>query len=108
MRGSSSSQPQGDCTYTGALLQERAEQLLAAHAEDISPPLFLYYAASNPHWPLAAPPEYIERCRGVRSPHESCSPHDRSMSSVLDQDTPMSANVVCSRIAVEMISAIAF
>ena len=68
VRGNSAADPAGNCTYTAALLLERAQQLIADAAVDESKaPLFLYYATSSVHWPLSAPPEYIDRCRSICS-----------------------------------------
>ena len=63
-----SSTDQSNASYSTHLFSRRAVEIIEAHAEDSSPPFFIYLAYQATHAPLQAPPDVVASFAHVRDP----------------------------------------
>ena len=63
-----SSTDKSNASYSTHLFSRRAVEIIEAHAEDSSPPFFIYLAYQATHAPLQAPPDVVASFAHVRDP----------------------------------------
>ena len=63
-----SSTDKSNASYSTHLFTRRAVAIIEAHAEDSSPPFFIYLAYQATHAPLQAPPDVVASFAHVRDP----------------------------------------